>query len=88
MSSHSIPSPTTKPARSAYQTASDALSRDLGVGEYSRRSWTRRLPAVLLASTLLVGALFAMGIPLEGLTLLLLIPLLALPVIVVMWARG
>ena len=57
MSSHSIPSSDVKPARSAYQSASDALSRDLGVSEYSRRSWTRRLPAVLLASLLLVGAL-------------------------------
>ena len=88
MSSHSIPSSDVKPARSAYRTASNAHSRDFSVGEYSRRTWTRRLPAVLLASLLLVGALFAMGIPFEGLTLLLLIPLLALPAIVVLWARG
>jgi hypothetical protein len=84
MSSHSITSSAAKAGRSVDRTA----SRDLGVGEYSRRTGTRRLPAVLLASALLVGALFAMRIPLEGLTLLLLIPLLALPVIVVLWVRG
>ena len=87
MSSHSIPSSDVKPSLSA-SLLPNALSRNLGVAEYSRRSSTRRLPAVLLASLLLVGALFAMGIPFEGLALLLLIPLLALPAIVVLWARG
>jgi len=88
MSSHSIPSSTVKPARSIYRIASNSLPTDLGVGEYSHRPWTRRLPAVLLATLFLVGALFAMGIPFENLALLLLIPLLILPMIVVIWARG
>ena len=88
MSSHSIPSSTVKPARSVVQIASNSLPKDLGAGEYIRRPWTRRLPAVLLASLLLVGALFAMGIPFEDLVLLLLLPLLILPMIVLLWARG
>ncbi len=51
----------------------------LGATQYNRRSWHRRLPAVLIASLLLVLMLLAVGISLEGAPLLALLPLVCLP---------
>ena len=55
---------------------------------YSQRPVSRRLPAVLFASLLLLAALFAMGLSVEGLGWALLLPLVILPLILVFWARG
>ena len=51
----------------------------LDATQYNRRSWYRRLPAVLIASLLLVLVLLAVGISLEGAPLLALLPLVCVP---------
>ena len=51
----------------------------LGAGQYNRRAWRRRLPAVLIASLLLAILLLVAGISLEGAPLLVLLPLVCLP---------
>ncbi len=51
----------------------------LGATQYNRRSWHRRLPAVLISSLLLVLVLLAVGISLEGAPLLVLLPLVCVP---------
>jgi hypothetical protein len=51
----------------------------LGAAQYNRRSWRRRLPAVLIASLLLVLVLLAVGISPDGAPLLVLLPLICLP---------
>jgi hypothetical protein len=52
---------------------------NLGAAQYNRRSWPRRLPAVLIASLLLAVLLLAAGISLEGAPWIALIPLVCLP---------
>jgi hypothetical protein len=52
---------------------------NLGVAQYNRRKWHRRLPAVLIASLLIAFLLLAAGISLEEVPGLVLIPLICLP---------
>jgi len=52
---------------------------NIGPAQYNRRSWRRRLPAVLIASLLLAILLLVAGISLEGAPWLALIPLVCLP---------
>jgi len=53
----------------------------MGIRAYSSRTWQRRLPAVLVASVLLVAALFGAGIPLEAAAILIIVPILIVPLI-------
>ena len=52
---------------------------NLEAARFNRRSWHRRLPAVLVASLLIVLLLLAAGISLESVPWLVLIPLVCLP---------
>ena len=56
-------------------------SKNIGNEAYSRRPWQRRLPAVLVASVLLVAALFAAGIPIESTAILVFAPALLVPLL-------
>ncbi|NWG14876.1 MAG: hypothetical protein HXY20_15235 [Acidobacteria bacterium] len=52
------------------------------IDTYAQRPWIRRLPAVLLASLALLVVLMAVGVTLDSVPLLVLVPLLGLPVCV------
>jgi hypothetical protein len=51
----------------------------LDAAHYNRRTWRRRLPAVIIASLLLVLVLLIAGVSLDGAPLLALLPLVCLP---------
>jgi len=60
----------------------------LSASQYNRRSWRRRLPAVLVASLLVAILLLAAGISLESTPLLVLVPLICLPLVAAVALSG